>query len=57
MEIKMGNDIELVKATDELRQAVFINEQGVPEEEIFDGLNFQSTHVVCFDRLHYKKWW
>jgi len=49
MNIVIGTDIELVKAADELRQAVFINEQGVPKEEIFDGLSFQSVHVVCFD--------
>jgi len=34
---------------DKLRRIVFIDEQGVPKEEIFDGLNFQAIHIVVFD--------
>ena len=49
MEIKIGNNAELIKASDELRKNVFIDEQGVPEEEIFDGLNLQAVHIVAFD--------
>ena len=49
MKIKTGTNTELIKAADKLRRAVFINEQGVPEEEIFDGLNHQATHIVIFD--------
>ena len=49
MEIKIGTNAELIKASDELRKKVFIDEQGVPEEEIFDGLNLQAVHIVAFD--------
>ena len=49
MEIKIGTHIELSKAADKLRRIVFIDEQGVPEEEIFDGLNLQAIHIVVFD--------
>lgn len=41
--------VELGKAADELRRIVFIDEQGVPEDEIFDGLGFEATHIVIFD--------
>ena len=50
LETKVGACPELIKAADELRQIVFIDEQGVLEEEIFDGLNNQAVHVVVFDR-------
>jgi ElaA protein len=49
LEIKIGTHVELGKAADELRRMVFIDEQGVPENEIFDGLNTQATHLVVFD--------
>jgi len=49
LEIKIGTHVELGKAADELRRIVFIDEQGVPEEEIFDGLNLQAIHIVVFD--------
>ena len=49
MDIKIGTHAKIVRAADELRRIVFIDEQGVPEEEIFDGLNLQATHVVVFD--------
>ena len=49
MEIKIGSHAELIKAADELRRIVFIDEQSVPEEEIFDGLNLHAIHIVIFD--------
>ena len=49
MEIKIGTYHELGKVADELRRVVFIYEQGIPEEEIFDGLNLQAIHIVVFD--------
>ena len=49
MEISIGTHAELINAADELRRIVFIDEQDVPEEEIFDGLNFQAIHTVIFD--------
>ena len=49
LEIKIGTHAELIKVADELRRIVFIDEQGVPEEEIFDGLNHQAIHIVIFD--------
>jgi len=49
LKIKIGTSAELVAAADELRRIVFIDEQGVPEEEIFDGLNAGAVHIVIFD--------
>ena len=49
LEFKIGTYAELGKDADELRQIVFINEQGVPEEEIFDGLSLEAIHIVVFD--------
>lgn len=49
MEIKIGTHAELGKSADELSRIVFINEQGVPEEEVFDGLNLQSIYIAAFD--------
>ena len=49
LEIKTGTYFELGTAADELRRLVFIDEQGVPEEEVFDALNLQAIHIVAFD--------
>ena len=49
LEIKIGCTVELVAAADALRQEVFIDEQGVPYDEIFDGMNKDSVHFVIFD--------
>ena len=49
MIIEIGTHADLIIAADKLRQQVFIDEQGVPAEEIFDGLNSQATHIVVFD--------
>jgi predicted GNAT family N-acyltransferase len=46
---KSGNDAELIIAADRLRQEVFIDEQNVPCDEIFDGMNEKSVHFVIFD--------
>lgn len=35
--LRVGTDAELVAAADRLRRRVFIEEQGVPEDEVFDG--------------------
>ena len=48
MEIKIGARDEIIKDADKLRRAVFIDEQGVPEEEIFDGMNNRAVHVVIY---------
>lgn len=37
------------QAADALRRRVFMDEQGVPEEKIFDGLNESAVHVVLFE--------
>jgi len=49
LEIKTGTYSALGKAADELRRLVFIDEQGVPEEEVLDALNLQAVHIVAFD--------
>lgn len=48
-QIKIGTYAELKTAADGLRQKVFVEEQGVPEDEVFDGLNEQAIHVVIFE--------
>lgn len=48
--IKFGTYDDLGAAADMLRRKIFIDEQGVPEDEVFDGQNPQSVHVVLFDR-------
>ncbi len=49
LKIEIGAYDALIKAADELRRIVFIDEQGIPENEIFDGLNIQATHIVIFN--------
>ena len=49
MKIKIGTYTELGAAADELRRKIFIEEQKVPEGEVFDGLSEQCSHVVIFD--------
>lgn len=41
MKIKIGTYTELGAAADELRRKIFIEEQKVPEEEVFDDLSEQ----------------
>ena len=49
IETKIGTDPELSAAADILRRKVFVDEQGVPENEVTDGLNAAAVHVVVFD--------
>ena len=49
MKIEIGNSSKLIKAANELKQKVFIDEQDVPYEEIFDGLNDRVVHIVVFE--------
>lgn len=49
LKIRIGTTAELGAAADELRRKVFIDEQGVPTEEVFDGFSGQAVHVVVFD--------
>ena len=46
---QIGNSLEICLMADELRQKVFIDEQGVPQDEIFDGLNESAVHLVLAD--------
>ncbi|MFC7250686.1 GNAT family N-acetyltransferase [Halomicroarcula sp. GCM10025324] len=41
-----GTDAELGDAAREVRQAVFVDEQGVPESEEMDGKDEVATHFV-----------
>jgi len=34
---------------DKLKQSVFIEEQGIPKDEIFDGLDDKAVYVVIWD--------
>ena len=47
--IRIENSYELCASANELRQKVFIEEQGVPDEEVFDELNEGAVHIVIFD--------
>ena len=51
MNIETGNSTKLIAAADVLWQKVFIDEQGVPADEVCDGLNEMSVHSVVFDGL------
>lgn len=42
--LRVGTDAELAAAADGLRRRVFIEEQGVPEDEVFDG---RSGEVIA----------
>ena len=46
---RIGNLPEICILADELRRKVFVEEQGVPADEIFDGLNENAIHVVILD--------
>jgi dUTP pyrophosphatase len=46
---KIGNSPEICVTADKLKQKVFIEEQGVPKDEVFDGLNESAVHVVILD--------
>ena len=43
---KISNSSEICLLANELRQKVFIDEQGVPQDEVFDELNESAVHVV-----------
>jgi len=47
--LKIGGSSEICALANELRQKVFIEEQGVPKDEIFDELNENAIHVVLLD--------
>jgi predicted GNAT family N-acyltransferase len=47
--IKIGTYAEFGNAADILRRKVFIDEQGVPETEVFDGLSVNALHTIAFD--------
>lgn len=49
IQILTGNDPALRTASATLRRRVFLLEQGVPEEEIFDGADEGAIQVVAFD--------
>jgi len=49
LKIKIDTSTDLCAAADKLRRTVFIDEQGMPEEEVFDGLSGQAIHIVVFD--------
>ena len=49
--IEIGTSAELLAASDEMRRKVFIDEQGIPEDEIFDGFNSQAIHIVAYDGI------
>ncbi len=48
--VKIGTYRELGRFSDPLLRRVFLEEQGVPEDEVFDGLSEQCLYAVVFDR-------
>lgn len=46
--IGVGPYCQYGAAADVVRRAVFLEEQGVPEDEVFDGKNEQAAHVVLW---------
>ncbi len=49
IQVKLGSYAEYGAAADKLYRRVFLEEQGVPEEEIFDGRGEQCFYTVVFD--------
>lgn len=49
MEILFGNEQKIFHYAETLLQNVFIEEQGVPEDEIFDGKTDMAIHVVIME--------
>ena len=47
--IKIGNSPEICMLADKLKQSVFIEEQGIPKDEIFDGPDDKAVYVVILD--------
>ena len=48
LQTQIGTNAEIVAAADELRRKVFVDEQGVPEDEVIDGFSDKAVHVVIF---------
>lgn len=46
--IEIGSYDKLGVSADSIRYKVFINEQGVPDDEVFDELNISALHIVVF---------
>ncbi|MCL2752672.1 MAG: GNAT family N-acetyltransferase [Defluviitaleaceae bacterium] len=46
---KIGNSPEIGALADKLKQKVFIEEQGVPKNEVFDELAESAVHVLVLD--------
>lgn len=46
--VKIGTHRELGHFSDPLLRRVFLEEQGVPEDEVFDGLGEQCLYAVVF---------
>ena len=47
--IRIDGSPETRALADGIRQRVFIEEQGVPRDEIFDELNGIATHIIILD--------
>lgn len=50
MEILIGKNQEIVQYADGIRRRVFIEEQGVPEDEVFDGNADLAIHAVIMEK-------
>jgi len=46
----IGWSDEIIEMADILRREVFINEQNVPEDEVFDGRNNDAVHIVILNK-------
>lgn len=44
-----GRDPSLIAAASALRRRVFIDEQDVPEDEVFDGMDDHAVHAVILE--------
>ncbi len=47
--VKIGTHRELGRFSDPLLRRVFLEEQGVPKDEVFDGLGERCLYAVVFD--------
>jgi len=49
MELTIGNNPDIIKKSQIIRNKVFVEEQGIPLELDLDGLDEQSSHALATD--------
>ena len=53
--VELATSEDLYKAVKAVRKQVFVKEQGIPENEEFDGNDFCSAHIVAYIQKRHRK--